>query len=250
MILNKDKSIGNVIFIAEGEKTEIYLLKLIFGKILGYQLESLTRRLKYKKYNERTNSTSKVFIINSEESNIKFADECDLYLDSIFAQLRYKYEFDVENSAIYFVFDRDNESNNDKALVRRLIGRLKNSRENDDYDEAGLLLLSYPCIEAYTLDNFFSNSLKDTFEKSKELKQYLHKKNINHQNINEETIIKATGLMLKKLEAHGEFNIDALLPLFSCLFEEQEALYDIKQVYRAVSTLSVALIDLGIIEEG
>lgn len=250
MVLNKDKSIGNVIFIAEGEKTEFYLLKLIFGKILGYQLECLTRGLKYKKYNKRTNSTSKVFIINSEESNIKSADECDSYLDSIFAQLRYKYEFDVENSAIYYVFDRDNESNKDKALVRRLIGRLKNSRENDDYDEAGLLLLSYPCIEAYTLDSFFSNSLKDTFEKSKELKQYLNAKNINHQNINEETMIKATGLMLEKLEGYGEFNIDELSPLFSCLFEEQEALYSNKQLYKAISTLSVALIDLGIIEEG
>lgn len=39
--LNKDKSIGRVLYIVEGGKTEPYILHHIFCKILDYQMETL-----------------------------------------------------------------------------------------------------------------------------------------------------------------------------------------------------------------
>lgn len=39
--LNKEKSIGKVLFIVEGGKTEPYLLHRIFCNILDYQLETM-----------------------------------------------------------------------------------------------------------------------------------------------------------------------------------------------------------------
>ncbi|MHC1773564.1 MAG: hypothetical protein AB9907_17860 [Flexilinea sp.] len=41
--LNKEKNIGNVIFILEGSRTEFVLLETIFVKLLGYSLEQLKR---------------------------------------------------------------------------------------------------------------------------------------------------------------------------------------------------------------
>lgn len=36
--LNKEKNIGKVIYIVEGEDTEIQIIKTIFHKILGYDI--------------------------------------------------------------------------------------------------------------------------------------------------------------------------------------------------------------------
>lgn len=41
--LNRDKSIGKVLFIVEGSKTEPYIIHRIFVKELGYQLETNLR---------------------------------------------------------------------------------------------------------------------------------------------------------------------------------------------------------------
>ncbi len=69
--LNKDKSIGKVLFIVEGSKTEPYLLHRIFCDILNYQMETLLRNQRYQVYNSDANPTSKVFVINAEESYFK-----------------------------------------------------------------------------------------------------------------------------------------------------------------------------------
>jgi len=45
--LNKDKRIGKVLFIVEGEKTEFLILRNIFTTIFDYQLETEKRNNKY-----------------------------------------------------------------------------------------------------------------------------------------------------------------------------------------------------------
>lgn len=144
--LNKDKSIGKVLFIVEGGKTEPYLLHRIFCNILDYQLETILRDKGYRKYNSKENATSQVFVINAEESNIKFIDRDNEFLDNLFAELIENYDFDVDNAAIYYIFDRDNQSNTDAGFIRNLLTVLVNSRDNA-YARQGMLLLSYPSFD-------------------------------------------------------------------------------------------------------
>ena len=55
--LNKDKRIGKVLFIVEGERTEFLILRKIFTTIFDYQLETEKRNKKiYKKYIKNANN--------------------------------------------------------------------------------------------------------------------------------------------------------------------------------------------------
>jgi len=148
--LNKDKSIGKVLYIVEGGKTEPYILHKLFTKVFDYQVEMIIRDKGYHKYNSKENATSQVFIINAEESNIKNIDKDNEFLDNLFRELIENYDFDIDNSAIFYLFDRDNQSNTDSEMIRNLISSLTNSRENKNYLRQGLLLLSYPSIESFT----------------------------------------------------------------------------------------------------
>ena len=90
-----------------------------------------------------------MYLINSETSNIGSLKSVSgkAYLDSVFNDLYAKYQLDTTNTATYYIFDRDCESNL-AADCRDLVGILKNSRDNG-YESNGLLLLSYPSIESY-----------------------------------------------------------------------------------------------------
>ena len=68
--INKNKSIGKVLFIVEGGRTEPYILHRIFITIFDYQVETKLRGKPYHKYNSKENATSQVFVVNAEESNI------------------------------------------------------------------------------------------------------------------------------------------------------------------------------------
>lgn len=60
MMLNKDKSIGRVLFIVEGGKTEFSLLKSIFVDILGYEYIARRRNNKASYFQSNRNKNSKV----------------------------------------------------------------------------------------------------------------------------------------------------------------------------------------------
>lgn len=64
------------------------------------------------------------------------------------------YDFDIDDAAIYYLFDRDPESNVNPDLIKSLIAMLTNSRDNENYMRGGMLILSYPSIEAYEISNF------------------------------------------------------------------------------------------------
>lgn len=101
-------------------------------------------------------------MINAEESNIKFIDRDNEFLDNLFVELIENYDFDVDNAAIYYIFDRDNQSNTDAEFIRNLLTVLVNSRDNA-YARQGMLLLSYPSIEAFTFSNFVDDSYGQGF---------------------------------------------------------------------------------------
>ncbi len=248
--LNKDKSIGKVIYIVEGGKTEPYILHKLFTKVFDYQVEMLLRDKGYYKYNSKENATSQVFVVNAEESNIKNIDKNSEFLDNLFIELVEHYDFDIDNSAMFYLFDRDNQSNTDAQMIEMLINSLTNSRENQNYLRPGLLLLSYPSIESFTLSNFCKDSFSEKFRLGSDLKIFLNEKSINHQKINEETLISATEELLKAFSVMGinNYDIDNFGDCNIDIFHYEEASFSREKLYRALSLVCISLIDLGLIE--
>ena len=248
--INKEKSIGKVLYIVEGSKTEPYLLWRIFAKIFDYQVERILRTNPYQKFNSKINPTSQVFVINTETSNIKTIAKDNDYLNQLFALLIEKYDFDIENAAIYYLFDRDCQSNTDPTFISDMLNVLKNARDNDGYDRQGMLLLSYPSIESFTLSNFESDSFCQKFDLGNSLKSYLESKKINHARMNETTLALAAEEMLCAFQTMGvgDFDIDSFSDTNEAIFHYEEEVYSEESVYQALSLLCISLIDLGLIE--
>lgn len=250
MELIKNKRIGKILLIVEGGKHEFSLIKKIFEDILGYKrIEKRRNRENY--YVSQTDSHSIVGVINTKTSNIGSIDEKE-YLDNIFAELIEKYDFDLTNAAIYYVFDRDPESNKDKELIRKFIRTLKNSRENDDNMLGGALILSYPAIEAYEVSNFISNSYHLCAKLGIDVKKYINDnaKDISMNKINEETILHAC-MELKKCLAENniELDYDDFSNTNEAVFEAEEENFKSWDSYFLLSMMSVIFLDLGIIRE-
>lgn len=250
MKINRNKSVGRVLFIVEGGKTEFSLLRRIFCNVLGYEYIE-KRRGKAQLFKNNIISTSKIAVINTEESNI--SDICDenCYLDEIYNILITDYSFDVDNSAIYYIFDRDPCSNTDVTLIKSLLGKFQNAYENLDGNRGGLLLLSYPSIEAYIVAKFIDNAYLKQFSIGEQVKSYIATQNtiIQFNKISESTIIKASEEMFKYLYAENiYFDINHLGSISKDVFIKQEKNYIDKGLFNLVSLLSIAFIDLGIIE--
>ena len=161
------------------------------------------------------------------------------------------YDFPVDKAAIYYIFDRDPKSNVDVMLIRKLISRLKNAYENEGGLRGGLLLLSYPCIESYVIANFIDDTHLIEFAIGEEVKVFVAGQNtqIQYNKITEDTVKKAASEMLKYLDMEQiTLEIDNMGYTNSEVFEWQEVRYSQSNKYKLISLLSVALIDLGIIE--
>lgn len=250
MKINKNKSIGRVLFIVEGGKNEFSLLRRIFCNVFGYEYVE-KRRDKANVFKNKNISTSKIAVINTEETNI--SDICDknCYLDRVYELLMSEYNFPVDKASIYYLFDRDPESNRDLALISKLISELKNSYENDGGMRGGLLLLNYPCIESYTVSNFIDDTHKLTMALGNQVKSFVTSKNkeIQLNKISESTIEKAACEMMKFMETEKfPFDIDDFGGTNMSIFNYQENYYKQNGGFRLLGLLSVALIQLGIIE--
>ncbi|MCT4583890.1 MAG: hypothetical protein N4A54_03105 [Peptostreptococcaceae bacterium] len=205
---------------------------------------------KYRPINKQENPTSSVFVINTEESNIKQVYDANGYLDNLFLDLINNYNFPVDKATIFYIFDRDVKSNTDSALIRDLIQKLGNSRDNDDFNQAGLLLLSYPAIESFTISNFKDECFKLEYELGSEIKAYLNKNNLSNQRINEKSLAKAAFEMFLALDDIGikSWDLDYFKDVNKKIFEYQELYYSNNSVYKVLSLLCFAFIDLGLIE--
>jgi hypothetical protein len=250
IVLNKEKSIGKVLFIVEGGRTEPYILRKIFTTIFDYQMETIIRDKKYSKYNSKENPTSQVFVINAEESNIKFIQKDNEFLNKIFVELIENYDFDVDNAAIYYLFDRDNKSNTNVGFMRNLVSVLTNARDNDSFDRQGMLLLSYPSIESFTVSNFGKDTFSKYVDTGHNLKLIAHQNDYNNQNITDDTLAFATKELLRALMEieHKQFDIDKFSDTSKEVFEYEEMCFCEKGLYRVLSLFAVSLIDLGLVE--
>jgi len=234
MRINKDRSIGRVLFIVEGGKTEFTLLRRIFCDVLGYEYIE-KRRDKAKFFRSRNINTSKVAVINTEESNISYICDENDYLDRVFEALITEYDFPVDKAAIYYLFDRDPKSNVDVCLIEKLISQLTNAYENEGGLRGGLLLLSYPCIESYVISNFINDTHLIEFAIGKKVKAFITEKNteIQYNKITEDTIKKAANEMMKYFEMEKIIlEIDNMGRTNLEVFKRQELMYSQKKVYK------------------
>lgn len=250
MELMKNKRIGKILFIVEGGKHEFSLIKKIFCDILGYKrIEK--RRTKATYYVSKTDSHSIVAVINTKTSNIESINE-KKYLDTIYTELIEQYSFDVTNAAIYYIFDRDSESNTNVELILKLIKTLKNSRENEDNMMGGMLILSYPSIEAFEVSNFVDDTYKIKARLGADVKELIaeNSKKISINKINEETLIHACTELKKYMETRKiKFDIDDYLEINMNTFREEEGYYKKNNTYFLLSLMSCVLLDLGILRE-
>lgn len=248
--INKHKSIGKVLFIVEGAWTEAYVLRRIFTTIFDYQFETILREKGYKKYNSKENATSQVFVINAEESNIQYIKKDNQFLNNLFVELIENYDFDVDNAAIYYLFDRDNKSNTDSQFIEDMISILVNSRDNEGYDRQGMLLLSYPSIESFTVSNFEDQCFYKAFAIGQDVKKYAHQMNYNHQKISQKTFLHAAKELFMALQEieQKEFEIDSFGDISKRVFNFEEQKFQNSGLYQVLSLLAVAFVDLGLLE--
>ena len=249
--LNVSKSIGKVVFIVEGDKKEHSFLGHIFMNILDYSIVEVKRkRAPYEKYVSKSNQDSRIFVVSAETSNVKSAgEEGKDYLDRVFSTLYGKYDLDITNAAVYYIFDRDNESNMYSETEKR-VHVLKNSRDNG-IEANGLLLLSYPCIEAY-IKTCIDDCINEMVDTPKSLKLIVGDARYQYSRIDGEALIKACNNMLLGIKnICGRdlkiYDLDDFSEICGKVLEEENTLYLTRRQYMILSMVSIALIDLGIL---
>lgn len=250
MRLNKDKHIGRVLFIVEGSRIEFSILRRIFCSLLGYSYIE-KRRNRLPRLISTQDSFSQVVVINTHESNISDISKNKAYLDNVYDVLREKYKFPVDQSAIYYLFDRDPKSNTDKTLIEKYILSLANPYDNENGYKAGQLLLSYPSIESYTISNFKDDAYRLRFKLGKDAKAFIDENNKDMQlnKTSEETIIKAADEFLKYLKMEKiQFDIDEFAPASHEIFTKQETEYLSGSGFRVFSMMTLAFLQMGILE--
>lgn len=250
--LNKEKRIGSVIYIVEGYVKEFTLLKHIFTKILDYDFIEVKGSNDINlRFISKKDKNSKVCVIKSETSNISSINSYTNYLDEIFKELYSEYDIDVNNSAVYFIFDRDRSSNKNPGLIKDLLNTLNNSRDNEGYEMNGLLLMSYPALESYIISCFEDYEYFKKID-AKKLKEYLNDNNFNQNLIKQDHILRASNKMIESIyQLTGllinENHLDNFGKINLKIFGEEEKNYHDFDYYILLSLLSVSFWDLGII---
>lgn len=249
--INYKRSIGTVIIAVEGSKDEFRILKQIFKNILHYRyIEKSRNRKNFKDYDEfvmKGNENSKVVVINLQNSNMKDIQDDNKYKDELFKMLYEKYYIDIKNTPVYIIWDRDAKSNS-KTLARKLVKTLGNAYENKNANMNGLLLLSYPSIESFVIENF-DQEIKDIGNNN--IKKYVSNNLYYTEDINNHTLLKSVVKLHKNLKEFGilEYDTSDFSEIGIKIFDEEEQIYDKKGYYQLLSFVAIILIDLNIITE-
>lgn len=246
--INLKRNIGTVVLIVEGASDEFKIFKQIFRNILHYNyIEKSRNNEKYREFIMKNNENSRVIVINSNNSNLSTIKKDNDYLNEVYKSLYVNYGIDIKNVRVYFVWDRDNDSN-PKEVVQDLIKKLGNSLDNG-YDEMnGLLLLSYPNVEGYIISNFEKNTL---LLKENNLKKYVKDKMYRISDIDKHTLLNATVIMNKALLELDvrNYDLDNFSKTSLKVYTKEEELMGKNKYYNLLSLISIILLDLNIITE-
>lgn len=246
--LRRDKRIGQVVFIVEGESEEPKIFHKIFHEILGYTCQ--IKRKKDKAFEEYRghDSDSMVRIINANSNNMKLLNTQDFY--DYILELEKQFDINIKNTSTYFVFDRD-PKNNKLHLVNHLAKELS-SAQNDGDGVNGLLLLSYPCVEALLLNGTQTDSHLLTSALGKDLKKTVAEKKLKIEHIDEAFLFRAANELeqfLKKV-CHldlQEIDFDNFGAQHQHIIHCQQEHYKKHNTFFVISEVLLALLDLGIL---
>ena len=116
----------------------------------------------------------------------------------------------------------------------------------------GQLLLSYPSVESYILSCVQENVFEQRYFLGPEAKAQVKQCEFSEDDISEdEHIIHATVEMDKGLANFGldEYDLDNLGSTLLGVYEEQQNIVKEEQLFSALSLISMALLELGVIVE-
>lgn len=250
--VNKNKRIGNVIIIVEGEDDEFKLLKHIFTEILNYNYISMKRGKVIKHEFIDENNRNTVIIANTNSSSIKSIIDDEEYKDKLFNLLKTEYKKSLKNIPVYILWDRDKEKTDDNKVQEYYSNAINTfySALDNEYEMNGLLLLSYPCHECFNFSNFKKRYWKETYETSDECKHGFKSSQYSINKINEKSLLLAVENMHHSMV---DYNINKYDPtnfkeINKKIFNKEENCFIKNKYFNALSLISVMLIDLGIIK--
>ena len=248
--VNKNKSIGEIVVVVEGESEEFKLLKHIFVDLFDYNY------IPYKKsrgitdiMQSKTNKNSTVFVVNTNSSSMKSLLEPEDFKDNLYNLIMKDYQRSLKNVPIYILWDRDHKSNTKKTVLKCL-DVYRNSQDNN-YNMYGLLLLSYPCVESYELSHFNKQAYLMKFRSSLEVKKEVraNARKYSLANITEKSLLVAAQNMHKSFENMKIYSYEPsdFYKVNKKVFEMEESFLKTDGYYKALSLITVMLVDLGII---
>ena len=238
--INKNKVIGEVIFVVEGRVDEANIIRDIFINLLGYkEIYYANDDASIKKFKHHTLNMNKVLIVTHDYPQISNLNNA---IDEVLKNL-IKNEIDYENMAMYFIYDRDRESNTTTETEKSILN-FKNSRNNDGFLTNGMLLLSYPSIESIY---FNQKNLDKKFESGTQIKKHIDK-SFKIEDLSKLT--KNCIEIIKNLTNHELIitDVDDFSNLNLSIYKKEEENFKFNKLYVTLSLLMIAFIDLGIIE--
>lgn len=254
--INKDKTIGTIVIVVEGEEDEFRLLKHIFTKVLDYNYISMKRKKVMQHEFVSKNNKNTVIVANTKSSSIKSVIDDKDYKDKLYNLLKKDYKKTLKNTNIYIIWDRDKEKDKkDKkdekiqSYYETAINTFYSSLDND-YEMNGLLLLSYPCHESYNISNFKKILFKENFNTSIECKKEFNESIHHVKDIDEKTLILAVenmhnGLLNYNIRSYDPTNFKRINEI---VYRKEEESFKNNGYFNALSLISVMLVDLGIIQ--
>lgn len=251
--INKDKSIGTIVIVVEGEDDEFRLLKHIFTEVLDYNYISMKRKKIMQHEFISKDSKNTVIVANTKSSSIKSIIDGTDYKDKLFNLLKKEFNKNLKNTRIYIIWDRDKESSNDEKIqeyYKKAIETFYSAFDNE-YEMNGLLLLNYPCHEAYNISNFKKKLYTEEFSTSEACKKEFGESRHTIKKINENTILLAVENMHKGLLNYNirEYDPSNLKLVNNTIYRKEEESFKNNGCFNALSLISMMLIDLGIIEQ-
>lgn len=248
--INYSKNIGKVLYIVEGEKTEINVLLKVFKYILGYNVVYKKRNNTSFKLQSVKNPNSVIYILNSRTSNISSIQDYKYLADELLNIIKCNSELniDIQNIRKYYIFDCDRPEDKEEQ-IKDLINKYKNSLDlSEEYEFGGMLLLNYPSIESFLIENFATNTftLSDSLIEEGKIKEYLNKNKYLPNSITKDTLENAIKEMIFALENISCSCIDLDdTSKFNINIYDYEKQRNFKYI---LSLIIISFIDMGIIE--
>lgn len=245
MRVKHDKKIGRVIFIVEGDKDEAILLIALFSKALGYEVIRYDKRSKAAEHypDTRDDKDSQVYIVPAKHPSVQSIQTEEKYFDGVFESLK-EFGLNRYTARTYYLFDRDRKSNRPNQILP-LIHLYGNSLDNGE-NTPGLFLLSYPSIEAYLADPATAYSSGKNIKEAiclSALKSLSKEEILRHG----EDALLAIEKLIKRRWADSD--LDNFAQMNEQIFNAEERLFSEQHTYQTLSLLSIALMDLGILEQ-